>query len=373
MEQHRCHDGQDAEVEGEYKMNLIDTYVSEVGRQLPSKNRADIEAEIRSALQDMLDERSRKEGRPVDDEMVLAVLKEYGDPDLVAASYLPERYLIGPAMFPVFWTVAKIILTITLIVTLVGLGVNLGQSARDLQTGLSIVGHSVTDLYTSVLTSMAALVFIFAIIEWAINRSGRKMDVQGSLAEKDWDPRSLLNISAPNRIKLGEIIAEIVFTFIAILLFNFYPQMFNLRNLTSGNWFANPANGISVPIFSETFFHYIPYLTIVWVLTIVLDILLLRKGYWNLTTRVLSIGLKVIDIVIAAAMLAGPSLIALTVNDLPATLASISAIRTVINLLPVLVKVALWLGIFGNVVEIIKAFAGMISMKRLAFNLPEKS
>ncbi len=37
-------------------MNLIDIYVSEVGRQLNQKNRSDIEAEIRSTLQDMLDE-----------------------------------------------------------------------------------------------------------------------------------------------------------------------------------------------------------------------------------------------------------------------------------------------------------------------------
>jgi len=42
--------------------NLIDNYVSEVGRRLPRKTRSDIEAEIRSILQDMLDERSQKTG-----------------------------------------------------------------------------------------------------------------------------------------------------------------------------------------------------------------------------------------------------------------------------------------------------------------------
>jgi hypothetical protein len=45
-------------------MNLIDTYVSEVGRHLPQKNRADIEAEIRSTIEDILEERSRKFGKP---------------------------------------------------------------------------------------------------------------------------------------------------------------------------------------------------------------------------------------------------------------------------------------------------------------------
>ena len=72
-------------------MKLIDRYVREIGRRLPQKSRADIEKEIRSALEDMLEDRSKKEGRDVDDEMTAAVLKEYGQPDKVAASYLPER------------------------------------------------------------------------------------------------------------------------------------------------------------------------------------------------------------------------------------------------------------------------------------------
>ena len=67
--------------------NLIETYVSEVGRQLPQKNRADIEAEIRSVLQDMLDERSKQTGRTIDNDLILEVLQEYGSPEKIAVSY----------------------------------------------------------------------------------------------------------------------------------------------------------------------------------------------------------------------------------------------------------------------------------------------
>ena len=35
-------------------MKLIDRYIAEVGRHLPRKQRADIEAEIRSTLEDIL-------------------------------------------------------------------------------------------------------------------------------------------------------------------------------------------------------------------------------------------------------------------------------------------------------------------------------
>jgi hypothetical protein len=103
--------------------NLIDTYVSEVGRRLPRKTRTDIEAEIRSILQDMLDERSQKTGKPVDEEMTLEVLKSYGDPEKVAATYQGERYLIGPRLYPIFMMVLRIVLLVTGILAAIGLGV----------------------------------------------------------------------------------------------------------------------------------------------------------------------------------------------------------------------------------------------------------
>ena len=64
-------------------MNLIDRYIAEVGKHLPRKNRADIEAEIRSTLEDMLEERKQAHGA-VDDAMVIDLLREYGAPRKVA-------------------------------------------------------------------------------------------------------------------------------------------------------------------------------------------------------------------------------------------------------------------------------------------------
>ena len=103
-------------------MNLIDRYVREIGRRLPQISRADIEKEIRSALEDMLDDRSKKESRAIDEEMTVAVVKEYGNPEKVAASYLPERYLIGPQLFPIFWLVTQIVFAVLTALTVVALG-----------------------------------------------------------------------------------------------------------------------------------------------------------------------------------------------------------------------------------------------------------
>ena len=49
-------------------MNLLDTYISEIGRRLPRRNHKDIEAEIRSTIEDILEERSGKSGQPVDED-----------------------------------------------------------------------------------------------------------------------------------------------------------------------------------------------------------------------------------------------------------------------------------------------------------------
>ncbi len=56
-------------------MELIDRYIKEIGKHLPQKNRADIEFEIHSTLEDMLDDRSQKAGRPVDEAMTVDMLK----------------------------------------------------------------------------------------------------------------------------------------------------------------------------------------------------------------------------------------------------------------------------------------------------------
>src|SRR5512139_3568397 len=102
-------------------MSLIDLYVTEVGKRLPLRGRKDIEAELRSTLEDMLEDRSQKAGRPADEGMMLDLLREYGPPDKVAAIYHAHPYLIGPRLFPLFVKVLKIVLTVVTIVLLVGL------------------------------------------------------------------------------------------------------------------------------------------------------------------------------------------------------------------------------------------------------------
>ena len=264
--------------------NLIDNYVSEIGRRLPRRTRKDIEAEIRSILQDMLDERSQKTGKPVDEEMTLEVLKAYGAPEKVAATYQGERYLVGPRLYPIFMLVLRIVLVVVGVLAAIGLGIALSH-AQNPQNAVETVLTAIGNFIASLLTALGNIVMIFAIIEWALYRAGSKADFKGLPQEKEWDPRSLLKASPSNLVKMGETIAEIVGAFVAIIIFNFYPQILGFGIFSNGNWYVGAGNAISTPLLSPAFFHFVPYLTVVWVLTILLDIFLLRLGHWNILTR----------------------------------------------------------------------------------------
>jgi hypothetical protein len=344
--------------------NLIDTYVSEVGRRLPKKTRADIQAEIRSILQDMLDERSRNAGKPVDDEMTLEVLKAYGSPEKVAATYQGERYLIGPRLFPIFMLVLRIVLIVTGVLAAIGLGIALSHMILPASKAIETILKAIGNYASSIMIALGNIVFIFAILEWALFRAGGQVEFKGLSKEKEWDPRTLMKVTPPNQIKMGETITEIVGCFAAIVIFNFYPQIIGFTPslngvLDSGNWAVGFGNLNFVPLLSAAFFAFVPYLTLVWTLTILMDIVLLRMGYWTAVTRTLLIGLKIVNIVIAAAMLGVPSLLAISTASLTSAMGA-EAARILMTMLSVFVRVILWISIIGNTVEIIRAISRIV-------------
>jgi hypothetical protein len=341
--------------------NLIDAYVSEVGRRLPRSTRKDIEAEIRSILQDMLDERSQKTGKPVDEEMTLEVLKAYGAPEKVAASYLGDRYLIGPRLYPTFIIVIRIALLVIGILAAIGMGVAVYQTTLTPANTIQIILKAITDFITSSFTTVGSIALIFAILEWALFHAGKQVEFKGLPMEKEWDPNSLLKASPTNVVKMSETIVEIVGCCVAIVLFNFYPQIFSLGIFSNGAWYIGAGNAAFTPLLSEAFFHFVPYLTAVWVLTILLDIALLRLGHWSVLTRVCLICLKVINIFIAALMLGVPSLLAITAASLTPALGSVEAATSLVNILNIMVRVALWLGIFGSIVDIIRSISRLVA------------
>jgi hypothetical protein len=335
--------------------NLIETYVSEVGRHLPKKTRADLEAEIRSILQDMLDECSQKTGKPVDEEMTIEILRTYGAPEKVAATYLGDRYLIGPRLYPIFILVLRIVLMTIGVLAAIGLGIAVYQTTLTPLSASETIIKAIANFGTSAMIALGNIVLIFAILEWALYRAGGKVEVKGLQIEKVWEPRTLTKIALPNQVKMGETILEIVGCFAAIVIFNLYPQIIGYTPSLNSVFENGTWSSVNfIPVLSAAFFYYVPFLSLVWASTIILDIILLRMGSWTILTRIFAIGLKVINVLIAGAMLAGPSLIAITVSTLTSALGDAEGAQILLIMITQGVRLALWLAIIGGSIDIIR-------------------
>src|ERR1700752_1570407 len=88
-------------------MELLDRYLKAVKFWLPSDQKQDIIAELSEDLRSQIDEKESELGRALNNAEIEAILKKSGDPMLVAQRYLPQRYLIGPALFPIYWLILR--------------------------------------------------------------------------------------------------------------------------------------------------------------------------------------------------------------------------------------------------------------------------
>jgi hypothetical protein len=264
----------------------IDRYVREVGRLLPPRKQADVEMEIRSLIEDGLESRTAAGGAR-DEAAVFAVLKEFGRPRQMAARYGAPQVLIGPALYPIFLTVLRVVLGVVAAVALFGVAVGIGISG-----GRPPILETVADFFGTLLQAGAMIVLIFALIERA-NRSEFEREL-----EKPWDPRTLPAIEETERVKVGETLVGIGFSIAALVFFNFYLDSVGVYRLPGGEWQR-------FPIFSEPFRSYVPWLTLWWGATLMLSIVVLVRGHWQAWSRLAQIAVDLFGVGILFSMLTG--------------------------------------------------------------------
>jgi hypothetical protein len=281
----------------ENNMNLLDKYVAEVGKYLPRKNRADIEAEIRSTLEDMLEE--RKQGQVVDDALVMSLFKEYGSPKKVASTYKTTQYLIGPRIYPIFELVTRIVLTVIFAVSLLGLGVGLAKTGLTGAEVLSQVGGWAAGLFSGLTAALGNIVLVFAIIErtQAANEFEKEFE--------DWDPAELTLEPDPAQTKRADFIVAIVFTVLGLIIFNLYPDLIAIHLNSNGKW-------TSIPILTEAFFRFLPWINVMGIAQIGFNVFMLAQSAWKPATRILSLLMDVAGAVLTVAIMTTPAVFAIT-------------------------------------------------------------
>jgi hypothetical protein len=278
-------------------MNLIERYAAEVGKHLPKRNRSDIQEEICSTLEDMLEDRARKARQPADEEMTVSLLKEFGKPEDVAASYLPPKQLVGPLLYPLYSLVVKITLPILAVVLTVTLGIGLLSGERSTAGTLRGVGQAALEVASALISAFGSITLTFAILERIPWKALHEKE-----PEEDWDPRSLPEVSEVEKFSLPGLAVEAALSAAALIVLNFFPHILGIGFTLNGKW-------TFLPLLAEAFFRYVPFINALLGLEIVLNLFLLRRGRWQAATRWLRIGLRAAWLALAIVMLAGPELV----------------------------------------------------------------
>jgi hypothetical protein len=186
-------------------MDLVNRYLQAVKFWLPAKQKEDVVAELAEDLRSEIEEQEEKLGRKLNENDVAAILKRRGRPVLVANRYLPQQHLIGPALFPIYVFVLKVVAAFYMLPwVLVWIGIAVSRAAHSGQSLLGWVGSFWTAFWPMAFFMVGAITTVFAVLERAQARSGFC----------EWDPRKLPPVRDPNRIPVANSIVEVIFTLV---------------------------------------------------------------------------------------------------------------------------------------------------------------
>jgi len=249
-------------------MDLIDRYVFEVARHLPYKNGRDVATELHSLLNDSLDQRAELAGHAPNEEMAVDLLREFGEPQDVAARYDQPRYLIGPRLYPTFLYVALIIVIVPAVVAMVGntIGCVVNGCGWNWDAAVNrIVNHIQTTL---VCLGVAAL--IFAAIE-------RTTSAESTEEKEDWNPHELPPLPATYNeepFSMRKVERGIWGGIILLVLLNVFPKWLGIPWGWQYRWLLVPLSDFGIPL-------PVALLNVFLVCCLLLNVVLARERRWT--------------------------------------------------------------------------------------------
>lgn len=257
---------------------LIERYIYAVTKRLPAKSREDVSNELRTLIEDMLEERCG-EITPSEND-IKVVLTELGTPDELADKYdtSTHKYLIGPPYF----TTYKLVLKIVLVCIAIGLIVSgiitavTTDSASLLEAGVEWLGTVIS----SVLSAFGIVTILFAFFSY----KGIKLN-SFSLDELPPVPKKKQEIS---RV---DCIVGICFSVIFLIIFLIVPQCV-CAYIPEANEF--------VPIFNVDVIRSLWYIPALFSITgISREIIKLIEGRYNKRVMITTIVDNIISAVVA--------------------------------------------------------------------------
>ena len=243
---------------------LTDRYVWAVIRSVPERQRTDLEREVRALVADAIEARTA-DGQADADAAERDALTELGDPNALAARYADRpQFLIGPGLYPVWWSL------LTTLVAIVPPIVGVVVLGAELLAGDSPVGAILSGIWTGFAVALQIafwVTLVFAVIERTTGTTG---------LEHTWSVDDLPELPSKGRLGVGEFAATLVFNvllIVALLWVQLAPPIV--------------IDGDAYPLFDPALWSFwLPYFIVVTLVEILLAIAIFARGHmtWTFAT-----------------------------------------------------------------------------------------
>ena len=274
---------------------LFNQYAVEAGRYLPRRKRNDIQVEILSLLQDSLDDKSAAVGREPDEGMAIEVLKEFGPPITFAENYHQDNTLVGPAVFPIFKPVLLFAMVVFALQFVVGVIIPGGEPGDDF---LAVIDS----FFDTGFQIFGAVVFAFALLERTTPAEWLRWPFKEMA--RTWDPTTLKPDRRKLAVKAGALWVEAVFLGGVLVLLTVFPQWVGFGHNLNGVWNF-------VPVLSESFAVYLPWVGAYFLTKIVFNFYVARKAFWDTRMRWAAVGVRSFAVLLLLYFLSGPEVFGL--------------------------------------------------------------
>lgn len=325
----------------------IDRYVHDVVRHLPTNQRSDIDQELRSLIDDLIQKRAGD--REPDESDVLAVLQELGAPRRLADNYRgTPQYLIGPRFFDLYWLVLRIVMAAVAFGVIVAMSIQLVVQPPD--NVWQAFGDVFGSIWQSVVGAFGMVTLIFALNE----RFNHAADAKLPNLDEDWKPADLPQITSTSlRIPRSEPIVSIVFTLILMVILNVNVDLIGAHFPMNGAW-------VSIPFFSSVLRDNLLWINGALLLGIILESVKLIAGSWSLALAGLHFLLKIPGLILGVWLWSNPALLNPDFFTRLSDLFDADMAGFQFMLPDNIRRVVLFLIIFGFIIDCIKPFVKSI-------------
>jgi hypothetical protein len=302
--------------------DLVDRYLFAVQRALPRDTAADVTRELRTLVEDALQERAV--GREPDTGDVMGVLRALGRPDEVARRFQAgPGHLLGPGVYPTFVRVMRFgLAAIAILVALLAVvqGALGGAATWRLSFWVSLAG-----LYGR----LAVMLFVTSVVVLLVAERRRAPWLR---VLQEWDPRELPELpeGISDRASPVGLVLGIVFLVILALLVSVFPGWLGVVFVA-----GNGGQVRLVPLSELGIALPVGLVTLACILGVALNLFVLLRGSWTRWARWAGVGLGGLVAVIAfETVRLSPLAHGVVPGDVPILRAMAPALRLGLRALP---------------------------------------